>query len=75
MKILYLLFSEEEALPHKGDEVLMCGLAGLYRVKIQQVLSHRHLSGGTILLRVRATRRLRPRMFPHTCSSNVASAS
>ena len=40
-EVLDLGFSKNEPLPSEGDEVVMNGLAGRYRVKILQVLSQR----------------------------------
>lgn len=58
MKTLYLRFARGEALPRQGEDVIMRGLAGLYRVRIRRILSRSVLEDDATVLKVQASRRL-----------------
>ncbi len=59
MKTIHLRFESTERLPLKGEKVRMQGLAGVYEVKIKNILKREvHPTDGAILMKVQGTKKL-----------------
>jgi hypothetical protein len=73
-RTLYLRFTQGEHLPRTGSEVLMKGLAGLYRVRIRRVLSRNEQEDGATVLKVLASRELLTSDRSMICEAPLVSA-